>query len=113
MDEENNQPRGRVSKSFIFSIFIVAGIIAIIAYFIFSGVLNQSKEMPLDTLKIDKSFVDNIGTDKENEKDLIVLKHIISLAKNLSFNSTISIEEILKRSKPSIFRISLSKSEKS
>ena len=49
MDEENNQPRGRVSKSFIFSIFIVAGIIAIIAYFIFSGVLNQSKEMPLDT----------------------------------------------------------------
>ena len=42
--------------------------------------------MPLDTLKIDKSFVDNLGTDKENEKDIIVLKHIISLAKNLSFS---------------------------
>ena len=49
MDEENNQPRGRVSKSFIFSLFIVAGIIAIIAYFIFSGIANQRKEMSLDT----------------------------------------------------------------
>lgn len=48
--------------------------------------LSLLKEMPLDTLKIDKSFVDNLGTDKENEKDTIVLKHIISLAKNLSFN---------------------------
>ena len=37
MDEENQQPRGRVSKSFIFSIIIVAGIIALIAYFIFSN----------------------------------------------------------------------------
>lgn len=48
--------------------------------------LSLLKEMPLDTLKIDKSFVDNLGTDKENEKDIIVLKHIISLAKNLSFS---------------------------
>ncbi len=47
--------------------------------------LSLLKEMPLDTLKIDKSFVDNIGTVKENEKDYIVLKYIISLAKNLSF----------------------------
>ena len=37
MDQDNQQPRGRVSKSFIFSIIIVAGIIALIAYFIFSG----------------------------------------------------------------------------
>ena len=37
MDEENKQPRGGVSKSFIFSIIIVIGIIALIAYLIFSN----------------------------------------------------------------------------
>ena len=43
MDEENNQqPRGRVSKSFIFSIIIVAGIIALIAYLIFSNTSTAS-----------------------------------------------------------------------
>ena len=47
--------------------------------------LSLLKEMPLDTLKIDKSFVDNIGSINEDEKDIIVLKHIISLAKSLSF----------------------------
>ena len=49
MDEENNQqPRGRVSRSFIFSIIIVAGIIALIAYLIFSNT-STAKTMPLDT----------------------------------------------------------------
>ncbi len=37
MDEENKQPRGGVSKSFIFSIIIVIGIIGLIAYLIFSN----------------------------------------------------------------------------
>ena len=37
MDQDNQQPRPRVSRSFIFSIIIVAAIIALIAYFIFSG----------------------------------------------------------------------------
>ena len=37
MDEENQQPRSRVSRSFIFSIIIVAGIIALIAYLIFTN----------------------------------------------------------------------------
>ena len=37
MDEENRQPRPGVSRSFIFSIFIVAAIIALVAYFIFSN----------------------------------------------------------------------------
>ena len=41
--------------------------------------------MPLDTLKIDKSFVDNVGTDSESKKDVVVLKSIISLAKELGF----------------------------
>ena len=41
--------------------------------------------MPLDTLKIDKSFVDNVSTDREREEDIIVIQHIIALAKELKF----------------------------
>jgi cell division protease FtsH len=37
MDEENQEPRSRVSKSFIFSIIIVAAIIGLVAYLIFSN----------------------------------------------------------------------------
>ena len=42
-------------------------------------------EMPLDTLKIDKSFVDKIGTGDEKKQDTIVVRHIITLAKELGF----------------------------
>ncbi len=42
-------------------------------------------QMPIDTLKIDKSFVDNVATEHEQEKDIIVLRHIIALAKELGF----------------------------
>ena len=45
MDEENRQPRPGVSRSFIFSIFIVAAIIALVAYFIFS---NSNTSTSLD-----------------------------------------------------------------
>ena len=38
MDEENQQPRGRVSRSFIFSIIIVAAIIGLLAWVIFSNI---------------------------------------------------------------------------
>ena len=41
--------------------------------------------MPLDTLKIDKSFVDNISTPAEQKEDIIVVNHIITLAKELGF----------------------------
>lgn len=47
--------------------------------------LSLLTQMPVDTLKIDKSFVDKVGTDKDNGKDLTVLRHIISLAKELNF----------------------------
>lgn len=47
--------------------------------------LSLLTEMPLDTLKIDKSFVDHIGTNDERKKDLVVIRHIISLAKELDF----------------------------
>ena len=40
-------------------------------------------QMPLDTLKIDKSFVDKVGTGEDEEKDVVVIKHIIALAKEL------------------------------
>lgn len=45
------------------------------------------KEMPLDTLKIDKSFVDLIVADEDTEKITIILRHIISMAKELGIDS--------------------------
>ena len=47
--------------------------------------LSLLTRMPLDTLKIDKSFVDNVATDKEKNEDIIVIRHIITLAKELGF----------------------------
>lgn len=47
--------------------------------------LSLLTRMPIDTLKIDKSFVDNISTEKERKEDIIVIRHIISLAKELGF----------------------------
>lgn len=47
--------------------------------------LSLLTQMPIDTLKIDKSFVDNVATDKERKEDIIVLRHIITLAKELGF----------------------------
>lgn len=45
------------------------------------------KEMPLDTLKIDKSFVDLIVADEDTDKITIILRHIISMAKELGIDS--------------------------
>ena len=42
-------------------------------------------QMPLDTLKIDKSFVDKVGIENVQKQDLSVIRHIISLAKELGF----------------------------
>ena len=47
--------------------------------------LSLLTEMPLDTLKIDKSFVDKIGTDNDSPKDIVVIRHIVDLAKELNF----------------------------
>ena len=46
--------------------------------------LSLLTQMPLDTLKIDKSFVDKVCTG--SERNLIVIKHIITLAKELGFD---------------------------
>ena len=59
MDDENQQqPRGRVSRSFIFSIIIVAGIIALIAYLIFSNT-NTAKTITLDDF-VRKTYDGNV-----------------------------------------------------
>jgi len=47
--------------------------------------LSLLTKMPIDTLKIDKSFVDPIATEQEREEDLAVIRHIISLARELGF----------------------------
>ena len=47
--------------------------------------LSLLTRMPIDTLKIDKSFVDNIATENERREDIIVIRHIITLAKELGF----------------------------
>ncbi len=48
--------------------------------------LSLLTRMPLDTLKIDKSFVDKLGSGEEDEKDVAVVRHIIALAKELGFS---------------------------
>lgn len=45
--------------------------------------LSLLTEMPIDTLKIDKSFVDKIGMDNEREEDVTVIRLIIALSKEL------------------------------
>ncbi len=47
--------------------------------------LSLLTQMPIDTLKIDKSFVDTIAGDTERDEDIILLQHIITLAKELGF----------------------------
>ncbi len=47
--------------------------------------LSLLTQMPIDTLKIDKSFVDPIAAANERKEDIIVLRHIIDLAKELGF----------------------------
>ncbi len=45
--------------------------------------LGLLTKMPMDTIKIDKSFVDGIGTVKETYKECAVVRNMIQLAKEL------------------------------
>lgn len=47
--------------------------------------LSLLTRMPMDTIKIDKSFVDRIGSQQENNNECVVLKHIIGMSKELEF----------------------------
>lgn len=55
--------------------------IAIDDFGIFYSSLNYLKKIPVDILKIDKSFIDGIG---RNSKDEAIIKAIIALSKNLN-----------------------------
>jgi EAL domain-containing protein (putative c-di-GMP-specific phosphodiesterase class I) len=47
--------------------------------------LSYLKKYPLDTLKIDQSFIKNITTNEDNKA---IVKSIISMAKHLNLNVT-------------------------
>lgn len=55
--------------------------IAIDDFGIFYSSLNYVKKIPMDILKIDKSFIDGIG---KNMKDEAIIKTIIALSRNLN-----------------------------
>ncbi|MBQ3981298.1 MAG: GGDEF domain-containing protein [Treponema sp.] len=48
--------------------------------------LSLLADMPIDTLKIDKSFVDRLESKPEDSKDVTLVRHIIMMAKDLRFH---------------------------
>ena len=64
MDEENNRPQGRISRSFIFSILFVAAIVALIIYFIFSN-MSTVKSIQFD------EFATYLAQGKVNDVQLV------------------------------------------
>lgn len=61
--------------------------------------LSYLKDLPIDKIKIDRSFISNIGTDS---KHLAVVKAIIHLAKNLGMETV--AEGIEKTSQADVFK---------
>lgn len=49
--------------------------------------LSLLKDMPLDMLKIDKSFVDDLSNESENQKQNLLLKDIIAITKHMQVAS--------------------------
>ncbi|MCR4989946.1 MAG: EAL domain-containing protein [Lachnospiraceae bacterium] len=45
--------------------------------------LNLLMDMPLDTLKIDKSFIDHLVSSDPENKNTVIIQHIITMAKDL------------------------------
>ena len=64
MDEENNRPQGRISRSFIFSILFVAAILGLIAYFIFANMSTVKTIQP-------DLFVDYLAKGKITDVQLV------------------------------------------
>ena len=81
MDEENNKPQGRVSRSFIFSIIFVGAIIALIAYFIFSN-MNTAKAIDLN------DFVNYLYTGKVNDVQLVQAQTVITVNGHYTVNDS-------------------------
>ncbi len=49
--------------------------------------LSLLKDMPLDIIKIDKSFIDGIAVGEENNKDMLMAKDILTIADHLGIKS--------------------------
>lgn len=51
--------------------------------------LNMLKDVVVDTIKMDKTFIDNLTNDsgKEVEKDKIIIKNIVSMINELNFDT--------------------------
>jgi len=49
--------------------------------------LSLLKDMPLNVLKIDKSFVDDIDTYSEEHKERLIIKDIIGMTKHMNVDS--------------------------
>ena len=64
MNQENQQPRPRVSKSFIFSLILVAAIIGLLAYFIFFNGTNAKSISYTD-------FVNHLYSGKVNDMQIV------------------------------------------
>ena len=45
------------------------------------------KDMPLDIIKIDKSFIDGIATGEPNNKDMLMTQDILTMARHLGIKS--------------------------
>ena len=70
MDQENQQPRPRVSKSFIFSLILVAAIIGLLAYFIFFSGTNAKSISYTE-------FVNHLYNGKVNDVQLVQAETVI------------------------------------
>ena len=45
------------------------------------------KDMPLDIIKIDKSFIDGIATGEPNNKDMLITQDILTMSRHLGIKS--------------------------
>ena len=81
MDDENNRPETRVSRSFIFSIFLVGAIVALIAYLIFSN-MNGAKVIEYE------DFVTYLYTGKMNDIQLVQNQTVIKVNGHYTLNDS-------------------------
>ena len=72
MDQDNQQPRPRVSKSFIFSLVLVAAIIGLLAYFIFFSGSNAK------VYKVDE-FVNKLYNGNVTEVQLVSGSTVVTI----------------------------------
>ena len=70
MNQENQQPRPKVSKSFIFSLILVAAIIGLLAYFIFFSGTNAKSISYTE-------FVNHLYNGKVNDVQLVQAETVI------------------------------------